>query len=349
METEISSPALVSVVLPVHNEAKWLKECVGSLLAQTHSSIEIIIVDDGSADGSFAIAEELRAKHPSSVRTARFEAVRGEGAVRTEGMHMARGAYIIETDADAAFPEDFVARTLAYMKESDAECASLGELKVHQKRTGILADYWRAKRRASYLLRSSGKKGAVVGIYCFSRKVADTLGHYDSSVPSGTDFDFAMRAQKAGFAPVWAEDVHFYHADETDWLRFYKRLYNGSRLSMPVQKRWGMWLSAKRQAFEVIHALGAVALIALAIALARFYPGFALLSLLVLFMIDGLLASLLHGETRLIWKQLISEHKKEAAVMLPLITFLRVRAANFGKVSAILFPRSAYKKTTFDV
>ena len=54
----------VSVIVPVYNVEKYLRACLESLAAQTLDDIEIIVVNDGSTDGSLAIAEEFAAKYP---------------------------------------------------------------------------------------------------------------------------------------------------------------------------------------------------------------------------------------------------------------------------------------------
>ena len=348
METQNSSP-LVSVVLPVHNEAQWLEKSVLSLLSQTYDHVEVLIVNDGSEDSSMKVAQRLRTEYPDKVRVFGFDTTHGEGAVRNIGLKHAAGEFVIETDADAIFPEKFIEDTLRYMREAGTECASLGELRVHPARTGPLSDYWRAKRKVSFIERKAGKKAAVVGIFCFSKKLADAIGEYDERVPSGTDFDFAKRAQNAGFIPVWAETVFFYHADETNLARFCKRLYNGSRLNMPVQKRWGMWLSRKQQVFELAHAAFATALILTTIATFRFYTLTSLTCLASLITVDGCIVSLLPKETRSIAVILRKSNAWLAWFLLPGITFLRTRASNYGKVSAILFPTATARKTTFDV
>src|SRR6266550_4425355 len=51
--------SLVSVVVPAYNHAPFLREAIGSVFAQTHSAIELIVVDDGSTDGSFELLTEL--------------------------------------------------------------------------------------------------------------------------------------------------------------------------------------------------------------------------------------------------------------------------------------------------
>lgn len=89
---------LVSTILPVCNRADMLREAVGSVLAQTYRPIEIVVVDDGSADTTPAVAAELAERHPE-VRVLR-RPNGGPGAARETGRLAARGEFIQHLDSD---------------------------------------------------------------------------------------------------------------------------------------------------------------------------------------------------------------------------------------------------------
>ena len=87
--------ALVSVIIPVFNGARFLGAAIDSVLAQAHEPIEVIVVDDGSTDGSAGIAEAYGAP----VRCQRQENA-GAGSARNRGVETARGQYLAFLDAD---------------------------------------------------------------------------------------------------------------------------------------------------------------------------------------------------------------------------------------------------------
>ena len=89
----------VSVVVPFYNVAGYLPECAESVLSQTLEETELILVDDGSDDGSEKIAEDLRARYPERVRTI-HQPNRGPSAARNAGMDVARGEYLYFLDSD---------------------------------------------------------------------------------------------------------------------------------------------------------------------------------------------------------------------------------------------------------
>ena len=88
----------VSVVIPVYNSAKYLRECLDSIVAQTFSDWEVIAVDDGSSDESPAILDEYAAK--DSRIKAIHKANGGVSAARNDGLDAAAGEYVLFVDSD---------------------------------------------------------------------------------------------------------------------------------------------------------------------------------------------------------------------------------------------------------
>lgn len=91
---------LVSVIVPVYNAKDYLRQCVRSVLAQTHSNFELLLIDDGSQDGSAELCQALRDTDPR----VRFlpRAHQGVSAVRNAGLDEARGDYVFFLDSDDA-------------------------------------------------------------------------------------------------------------------------------------------------------------------------------------------------------------------------------------------------------
>ncbi|MDR0852245.1 MAG: glycosyltransferase [Clostridiales Family XIII bacterium] len=89
----------VSIIVPVYNAEGSLRRCVDSLLAQTLNGIEIVIVDDGSSDGSIAIIDEYAARFPQSIVAIHRDNC-GVSAARNAGLRAAGGRYIGFTDSD---------------------------------------------------------------------------------------------------------------------------------------------------------------------------------------------------------------------------------------------------------
>lgn len=112
---------MISIIIPVYNVEKYLSECLDSILAQTYTDYEVILVDDGSSDCSGAICDEYAKKE------ARIQVIHQENAgvsvARNNGIKQARGEWITFVDSDDWLDSDFLA---AFQLDDDAEMSVTG-------------------------------------------------------------------------------------------------------------------------------------------------------------------------------------------------------------------------------
>jgi alpha-1,3-rhamnosyltransferase len=106
---------LVSILVPCYNHSKYILECLNSIAAQTYRPIELIIVDDGSQDGSPAIIEEWVAKAHGRFARLSFDATANRGITRTLAsmLELANGKYIAFCASDDRLTSDSVALRVA--------------------------------------------------------------------------------------------------------------------------------------------------------------------------------------------------------------------------------------------
>lgn len=97
---------LISIIVPVYQVKPYIGECVESLLAQTYANLEILLVDDGSTDGSGEICDEY-ARRDGRVRVIHQEN-RGVSAARNTGLDQAKGKYVAFVDSDDAVLPDYI-------------------------------------------------------------------------------------------------------------------------------------------------------------------------------------------------------------------------------------------------
>jgi len=109
----------VSVIMPVYNASRWLARPVESVLAQSHHNLELIAVDDGSADDSVERIERY-ALADTRIRVVRQPVNGGVAAARNTGLSLARGDYIAFLDADDWWHPRKVELQLAAMRASGA-------------------------------------------------------------------------------------------------------------------------------------------------------------------------------------------------------------------------------------
>ncbi len=89
---------LVSVIIPAWNAERFLARCIGSVVAQSYPSLEVVVVDDGSTDGTAAIADDFAGRH-SCVRALHYGNA-GSAEARRRGVEASRGEWIMFVDSD---------------------------------------------------------------------------------------------------------------------------------------------------------------------------------------------------------------------------------------------------------
>ena len=130
----------VSVIVPVYNVEKYLRECLDSLRDQTLTDIEIICVDDGSTDSSYEILEEYQAAD------SRFKILRQKnlfaGAARNNGMKISKGEYLIFLDSDDFFSATLLEKVYRAGKEKDADVVLFGGMRYDDSTGEYLDAPW---------------------------------------------------------------------------------------------------------------------------------------------------------------------------------------------------------------
>ena len=110
----------LSVIIPVYNAEKYLRECVDSVLGQTENDLEIILVNDGSPDSSGAIIADYAARYPDKVTAITVENG-GQGRARNFGIAAAHGEFLSFIDSDDYIEPDMYTLMLAAAEENDAD------------------------------------------------------------------------------------------------------------------------------------------------------------------------------------------------------------------------------------
>lgn len=122
---------LISVVIPVYNIEEYLERCVNSICAQTYPNLEILLVDDGSTDGSGALCDALAEK---DTRIRVFHKVNGgSSSARNVGVAQARGEYIGFVDSDDYISENMYELLYEAIKKNDVKIAQIGRDEIDEQ------------------------------------------------------------------------------------------------------------------------------------------------------------------------------------------------------------------------
>ena len=114
---------VISVIIPAYNSESTLESCVASVLNQTYRETEIIIVDDGSVDGTLMIGKRLSSAY-DNVRVESIEHA-GPSAARNTGLRLARGRYIAFVDSDDWIHPEYLATLHSLMLETGADISAV--------------------------------------------------------------------------------------------------------------------------------------------------------------------------------------------------------------------------------
>lgn len=121
----------ISVIVPVFNTAKYLDECITSILTQTYSDFELLLVDDGSTDGSGQICDNY-AKNDSRV-TVFHQSNKGSGAARNAGLENSAGEWITFVDADDRVKENYLLNLFSHVTGAFDMVVSYSEIYQNDK------------------------------------------------------------------------------------------------------------------------------------------------------------------------------------------------------------------------
>lgn len=111
---------LVSIITPCYNGEKYISETIQSVLAQTYTNWEMIVIDDGSKDHSAEIVHSY-SEQCSKIKLLQQENA-GSAAARNHGIRKAEGQYIALLDADDLWEPEFLEKQIKFMQEKNAVC-----------------------------------------------------------------------------------------------------------------------------------------------------------------------------------------------------------------------------------
>lgn len=206
METEAldsTAPPRVSMVMPVHNGARWLADAIASVLAQDFTDFELILVDDASRDASAEIMADAAARD-ARVRLLRLDTNVGLPAALNHGFAEARGALHSWTSDDNLLRPQMLARLVA-------------TLDAHPHADIVYADFTLIDDAGTDLGRS--RVGPVERLlygnnigacFLYRAQVTDALGGYDTDLFGVEDYDFWLRAAQRFTFVALHEDLYIY-------------------------------------------------------------------------------------------------------------------------------------------
>lgn len=212
----------VSVVLPVYNRERYVGEAIASVLDQTLPPDELIVVDDGSTDGSVAVVE--RHARPC-VRLLR-RANGGIGAARNTGLHAVTGELVAFIDSDDVWERDKLARQVDVLRANDGVQLVFGHL------VEFLSPDRAAELAGALRIATDPVPGLIATTLLARRDAIARIGPFDESLRVGEFIEWMARARDLGLESRVLPEVvarRRVHGDNTvltrgnaDYLRMIK-------------------------------------------------------------------------------------------------------------------------------
>lgn len=179
---------LVSVIMPVFNAEKYLKQTLESLLNQEYANWELIVVDDKSKDGSLSILREFSKKEPRIVLIEK-EQNSGSADSRNKGIDRAGGRFIAFLDADDLWDPDFLSSMTKYMTENDSAFSFASYRIIDESGNELTKPFLIENKKYNYFdMLLYNRVGLLTAMYDVSK-----IGkmHFDVSLKSLRD-DYAL-------------------------------------------------------------------------------------------------------------------------------------------------------------
>jgi glycosyltransferase involved in cell wall biosynthesis len=190
-----ASEPLVSVVITVYNGAAYLTEAIESALGQTHRNVEVVVVDDGSDDGSDEVAQRYPVVFERSPQRG------GIGVARNVATALASGDFLTFLDADDRFPPHKLAVQLRAFRDDPGLDVAYGC--ISEFVSPELTEAQAARIRPP-VARSESH---LAGVMLIRRAAFDRVGPWTEGLKVGTGVDWHMRSAEAGLKSVMLDEV----------------------------------------------------------------------------------------------------------------------------------------------
>jgi len=233
----------VSVVIPVYNGERTLGACLHSLLHQSgfRGTLEIIVVDDASRDGSVALVERMaeQASGAVCIRLMQQPRNRGPAAARNRGAAAASGNIVLFTDADCEPEHDWVQQMTAPLADPDI-AAVKGAYRTRQPE--LVARFAQAEFESRYRLLARLHYVDVVFTYAAAIRtnVFRAIGGFDAGfpVPDNEDTDLSYRLSSNGHKILFNPRAIVYHQHPRTLRRYLKVKFSRAYWRACVYRRY---------------------------------------------------------------------------------------------------------------
>jgi glycosyltransferase involved in cell wall biosynthesis len=238
----------VSVVVPVYNAEQTIEACLESLLEQSHSPLEVILVDNGSTDRTSEKVDAFARRHRSTNLVLVSEKERGPAVCRNTGVRLSKGDILCFTDSDCVTDADWIRDVLEAFRISDVGAVA-GNIFGYQPSNRIqqflsLYTLRGAPQDRSFDHFSLTEGGFATANLSVRRKVFDAAGGFDEDMRYGEDHDLCSRIMDSGYRLQYIHKAVVHHIHRRTFRDFVRQsFFSGIGHAHLLQKyRHGVFL-----------------------------------------------------------------------------------------------------------
>ena len=227
---------LVSIAVCVRNGVDWIDGCLESLVNQTHNPIEIILVDDGSIDGSKEKSESWAVHELVHVIT---QPALGLSAGRMAALEVSKGEWFAITDIDTMPESDWIQRMLesSTSRESEEVVAVTGRT-VFARSDDVISTIRSIEIESKYRSRPRITKLANGPCSMFKRESLEKIGGFNPDWYHAEDMEVSLKLVEAGGIIVYTNTAVVNHVPETGLKRFLHKRRRDARAHVRIHRRY---------------------------------------------------------------------------------------------------------------
>ena len=227
---------LVSVAVCVRDGVEWIDGCMESLVNQTHSPLEIILVDDGSIDGGKQKAEEWSNHDLVTVIT---QDALGLSAGRMAALETSKGEWFAITDIDVRPEADWIQRMLESSESrSGEEVVAVTGRTIFGRSDDVISKIRSVEIESKYRSRPRRTKLANGPCSMFHREKLLDIGGFDPSWYHAEDMEVSLKLVQEGGTIVYTPEAVVNHVPETGLLRFLNKRKRDARAHVRIHRRY---------------------------------------------------------------------------------------------------------------
>lgn len=227
----------VSVIIPVYNAEKTLKQCLDSVLNQTYEDYEIIMVDNNSSDKTKEIIKEFQKTDKSNKIRYLLELKPGRGAARFKGEINAKGEIILMTDSDCIVPMDWIQEMIHTILTNKCKV-------VQGIKKPIIVNYWtthiQKEEERQIATRTKGKKINWIDTanFAIKKSVLQAVGYTNPQLVNANDTELIVRLKMKNQDIFFKNFAVLHHHPDTA-LKVFRKMYDRGLWVHKVRAMYG--------------------------------------------------------------------------------------------------------------